>query len=77
LYASPNIIRVIKLGRMRWAEYVARMKDMRIAYEISIRKFEGKRLFGKHRSGQEDNINVDFKEIICGSGFTWLKRSEW
>jgi hypothetical protein len=20
---------------------------------------------------------VDFKEIICGSGFTWLKRSEW
>jgi hypothetical protein len=25
LYSSPNIIRVIKSRRMRWAEYVARM----------------------------------------------------
>jgi hypothetical protein len=30
LYASPNVIRVIKSRRMRWAGYVARMGDMKI-----------------------------------------------
>jgi hypothetical protein len=25
LYSSPNIIRIIKLRRMRWADHVARM----------------------------------------------------
>jgi hypothetical protein len=29
LYSSPNIIRVIKSRRMRWAEYVARMGEKR------------------------------------------------
>jgi hypothetical protein len=29
LYSSPNIIRVIKSRRMRWAVYVARMGDRR------------------------------------------------
>jgi hypothetical protein len=31
LYASPNIIRVIKLRRMRWEEHVALMRGMRNA----------------------------------------------
>jgi hypothetical protein len=29
LYCSPNIVRVIKSSRMRWAEYVARMGESR------------------------------------------------
>ena len=29
MYFSPNIVRVIKSGRMRWAEYVARMGEER------------------------------------------------
>jgi hypothetical protein len=34
LYSSPNIIRMIKSKRMRWAEHVARMRrrGMHIAY---------------------------------------------
>jgi hypothetical protein len=35
LYASPNIIRVIKLRRMCWAEDVARMSEMRNEYSTS------------------------------------------
>ena len=27
LYCSPNIVRVIKSSRMRWAGYVARMEE--------------------------------------------------
>jgi hypothetical protein len=28
LYSSPNIVRVIKSRRMRWAEHVARMEEV-------------------------------------------------
>jgi len=44
LYASPNIIRVIKSRRMRWAGHVACMGEMRNAYSILVGKHEGKRL---------------------------------
>jgi hypothetical protein len=30
LYSSPNIIRMIKSRRMRWAGHVARMGEMRV-----------------------------------------------
>jgi hypothetical protein len=34
LYASPNVIKVIKSNRMRWMGYVARMGEMRNSYKI-------------------------------------------
>ena len=38
LYYSPNIVRVIKSRRMRWAEHAARMKGRIGAYVILVRK---------------------------------------
>jgi hypothetical protein len=35
-YSSPNIIRMIKSRRMRWAGHVARMGDQRNAYRILV-----------------------------------------
>jgi hypothetical protein len=40
LYSSPNIIRMIKSRRMRWAEHVARMGETRNAYRILVGKPE-------------------------------------
>jgi hypothetical protein len=45
LYASPNIIRVIKLRKEKWAEHVARIGEMRNAYNISVGKSEEKSPF--------------------------------
>jgi hypothetical protein len=42
LYSSPNIIKMIKSRRMRWAGYVARMGEKRNAYRILVGKPEGK-----------------------------------
>jgi hypothetical protein len=42
LYASPNIIRVVILRRMRWAGYAACVGEMRNAYNIFVRKSGGK-----------------------------------
>jgi hypothetical protein len=36
LYSSPNIIRVIKSRRLRWAGHVSRMGEERGAYRILV-----------------------------------------
>jgi hypothetical protein len=46
-YSSPNIIRMIKSWRMRWAEHVARMGEKRNEYKILVGKPEGKRPLGR------------------------------
>jgi len=38
LFYSPNIVRVIKTRRMRWADHVARMGEMRVAYRVLVGK---------------------------------------
>jgi hypothetical protein len=38
LYSSPNIIRVIKSRRLRWAGYVAHMRERRGAYRALVGK---------------------------------------
>jgi hypothetical protein len=38
LYCSPNVLLVIKLRRMRWAEHVARMGDRRGIYRVLVGK---------------------------------------
>jgi hypothetical protein len=40
LYSSPNIIRMIKSRRMRWAGHVARIGEKRNAYGILVGKPE-------------------------------------
>jgi hypothetical protein len=49
LYSSPNIVRVIKSRRMRWAECVARMGEGRGVYRILVRRPEVKRPLGRPR----------------------------
>jgi len=43
LYCSPNIVRVIKTRRMRWAGHVARMGEMRVAYRVLVGRPERKK----------------------------------
>jgi len=59
LYSSPNIIRVIKLRKIRWAGHVARMGESRIVYRVLVGKPEGKRPLGRPKQKCEDNINID------------------
>ena len=42
LYSSPNTIRVIKSGRMRWAGHVARVGERRDVYWLLLGILEGK-----------------------------------
>ena len=47
LYCLPNIVRVIKWRRMRWAGHVARMGEESGVYRVLVGKPEGKRPTGE------------------------------
>ena len=65
LYSSPNIVRVIKSRRMRWAGHVARMGEERMVYRVLVGKPEGKRPLGRPRRRSVDNIRMDPQEVGC------------
>jgi len=66
LYSSPNIVRVIKSRRMRWAWHVARMGEERGVYRFLVGKPEGRRPLGRPRRRWVDNIRMDLQEVGCG-----------
>jgi len=66
LYTLPNIVRVIKSRRMRWAGHVARMGEGRGVYRVLVGKPEGKSPMGRPRRRWVDNIRMDLQEVGCG-----------
>jgi hypothetical protein len=75
LYSLPNIVRVVKSRRMRWAGHVARMGEGRGVYRVSVRKTEGRRSLGRPRSRWEGNIKMDLQDVggYCGD---WMERAQ-
>ena len=65
LYSSPNIVRVIKSRRMRWAGHVARMGDDMGVYRVLLGKPGGRRPLVRPRRRWVD-ISVDLQEVGCG-----------
>ena len=56
MYRSPNIVRVIKSRRLRWASHIARMEEGRSAFKILTGNPTGTDL-------QED-LGVDGRTIL-------------
>jgi hypothetical protein len=80
LYPSPNIVRLIKSRRMRWAGHVARMGEGRDVYRVLFGRPEGKSPLGRPRRRWEDNIKIDLREIRI-DGANWIQlvhdRVQW
>jgi hypothetical protein len=68
LYSLPNILRVVKSRRMRWAGHVACMGKGRGVHKFLVGKPEGKKPLGRPRRRWEDNIKMDLQEVGGGSG---------
>jgi len=65
LHSSPNIVRVIKSTRMRWAGHVARMGEERGTYRVLVGKPVRRRPLGRPRRRWVDNIRTDLQEVGC------------
>jgi len=80
LYSLPNIVRVVKWRRMRWAGHVARMGEDRGVHRVLVGKPEEKRPLGRPRRRWEDNIKMDIQEVGGGRG-DWMElvqdRDKW
>ena len=60
---SPNIVRVIKSRKLRWAGHIARMEEGRSAFKILTGKPTGKGALERRARRWEDNIRMDLEEI--------------
>jgi hypothetical protein len=67
----PNIVRVVKARRMRWAGHVALMGEKRGVHRGLVGKPEGKRPLGRPRRRWETNIKMDVQEVEGGRG-DWM-----
>jgi hypothetical protein len=80
LYSSPNIVRVIKSRRMRWAGQVASMGEGRGVNRVLVGRPEGKRPLGRPRRRWKDNIEMDVRELGI-DGENWIRlvqgRVQW
>ena len=61
---SPNVIRLIKLRRMRWAGHVAHMGERIGAYRVVVGKTEGEIPLRRPTRKWEDNIKMDVKSKL-------------
>ena len=75
LYSLPNIVRVVKSRRMRWAGHVARLGEDRGVQRVLVGKPEGKRPLGRPRRRCVDNIKMDLQEVEGGRG-DWMELAQ-
>jgi hypothetical protein len=80
LYSSPNIVRVIKSRRMKWAGHVACMGEGRDVYRVLVGRPERKKPLGRPRHRWEDNIKMDLRQR-GKNGENWIRlvqdRVQW
>jgi len=74
IYSLPNIVRVVKSRRMRWAGHMAHMGEGRGVHRVLVGKPDGKRPLGRPRHRWEDNIKMDLWEV--GGGGDWMELAE-
>jgi hypothetical protein len=75
LHSSPNIVRVIKSRKMRWAGHMARMGEGTGVYRVLVGRPEGKRPLGRPRRRWEDNIKVKLRETGI-DGANWIRLAQ-
>jgi len=75
LYSLPNIVRLVKSRRMRWAGHVALMGEGSGVHVVLVGKPERKRPLGSPRRRLQGNVKTDFQELGGGCG-DWLELAQ-
>jgi hypothetical protein len=75
LHSSPNIVRLIKSRRMRWAGHMACVEEGRGVYRVLVGRPKSKRPVGRPMHRWEDNIKMDLREIGI-DGVNWIQLAQ-
>jgi hypothetical protein len=75
LYSLPNIVRMVKSRRMRWAEHVARVEEEKSVHRMLVGKLEGKRPLGRPRHRWDDNTKMELQKFGGGRG-DWMELAQ-
>jgi hypothetical protein len=75
LYSSPDIIRQIKSGRMRWAGHVARMGNERKVYKVLVGNLKERDHWEDQGVGGKMGSELILGRLAWGVwiGFDWLR----
>ena len=75
LYCSPNIVRVIKSRRMKWAGHVARMGEGRGVYRVLVGKLKERDHWGDPDVDGRIILRWIFGkwEGVARTGWSWLR----
>ena len=75
LYSLPNIVRVVKSRRMRWAGHVARMGQGRGVHRVLVGRPEGKIPLGRPRRDGGIILRWIFRKWagVVRTGWSWLR----
>jgi hypothetical protein len=77
-FKSPDIISVIKLGRLEWLGHVMRLNETRVARKILDDKPGGKRRRGRPRHRWLDDVEADLRSRgVKRWRAKILSREEW
>ena len=71
LYRKPNIFKMSKAIRLRWASHISKMEEGRSAFEI----LAGKILLERPRRKWKANIRTDLKEIAANT-MNWFNSAQ-
>ncbi|CAH2100132.1 unnamed protein product [Euphydryas editha] len=78
MYDEPNVIKTIKIGRLRWAGHVLRMDEARVPKRLLEGRPEGRRSRGRPKLRWLDGVEQDIKILGVTS---WRRkasnRSDW
>lgn len=78
LYGEPDIVKTIKINRLRWLGHVARMKGERVPKKLLNGFPEGKRSAGRPKARWLDAVNSDIKILNIRDWKTLAEdRSGW
>ena len=75
LYPLPNIVRVVKSRRMRWAGHVARMGEGRGVYRVLVGNLKERDHWGETDADGRIILRWIFRkwEGVVGTGWSWLR----
>ena len=78
LYNEPDIVKYIKINRLRWLGHVQRMEEERVPLKLLNTNPDGNRRPGRPKTRWQDAVDSDLKTLKVGDWRTLARnRSDW